>query len=99
MNVFEKFIRNLCSSGLRCLTLRSASAQEAQNIRIYSRSSKFEMAPVGYSGPWGNGLVKKKPGAENLVSDSLQIAFYGNVCQKKLKMKDCDLEINMRLSS
>jgi hypothetical protein len=57
------------------------------------------MAPVGYSGPWGNGLVKKKPGAENLVSDSLQIAFYGNVCQKKLKMKDCDLEINMRLSS
>jgi hypothetical protein len=47
----------------------------------------------------GKRISEKKPGAENLVSDSLQIAFYGNVCQKKLKMKDCDLEINMRLSS
>ncbi len=36
-------------------------------IRKFSLT--FEMVPTEYSGPWKNLFVKKKPEAENLVSD------------------------------
>jgi hypothetical protein len=60
------------------------------------------MAPIGYSGPWGKRICEKNQELKISCQTPfkyLYSCFSYKCVSKKLKMKNCDLETDMRLSS